>query len=173
MIEERNDALKNRMFYPIERYNFACKKFKDMNIADAGCGMGYGVKLLTDLKNRVLGIDISGEAVEYAISEYKVLAIRSDIQEFDYFGFEGVVCLEALCHLKEPERFLDRIKDKVIVISAPIDPNPNDGYIYRITNLNEEKFKELLSNWHIIDELRQNDNGQIYLTVYGVPKNIS
>lgn len=173
MIEERNDALKLGYKLPIERYSFACRQLIDIYIADAGCGMGYGTYMLQSAKNRVIGIDISKEAIKYAVSQYHIAALVGNIEKMDFTGFDAVVCLEALCHLQKPLEFLKHIQTKKVIISAPIDPNPDDGYKYRLWNISESEFRGWLSKWTIIDELLQSDGGQKYLTLYGIPKNIN
>lgn len=61
-----------------------------------------------------------------------------------------------MCHLKDPKSFIDnKIKAKELIISAPINPNPNDGYTYRLHNLSEQQFKDLFKDWCIIKEYRQ------------------
>lgn len=111
-MEERNDALKNGAKIPVARYAYACEKFQHMFLADAGCGYGYGTKMLTSTGNTVIGFDNSPEAIAYATDNYHVTAILADIQKKDFSEFEGVVCLEALCHLPEPRKFLKKIEGK-------------------------------------------------------------
>lgn len=162
-IEEQNDALKRNNRVALRRYEFAIKCLgKNKEIADIGCGMGYGSYMLRKAGNYVVGFDKSEEAIDYANENYKGVYTIMDIEETKIYGFDIGVCLECLCHLKSPQKFIDNLEVKELVISAAIDPKKNDGYIYRLWNLSEKQFKDLFKGWKIIDELRQKK----YLTIY-------
>lgn len=170
MVEERNDWLKRGANIPKSRYEWAALMLgRNKLIGDLGCGMGGGSKILRDAQNRVIGVDNSPEAVEYAKFEYKgdYLVGDMDKDDFNIFNFDAVVCLEALCHIVDPARFLHKLNVPEIVVSAPIDPNPNDGYHFRKHHLSEEKFKKMLYKWEIVDELWQKVGpGENYLVIY-------
>lgn len=170
-MEERNDALKCGAQVPLERYRFACDVLSPgMTVGDMGCGLGYGSKMLRDRGMDVIGLDNSEEAVEYARLNYPGTYIVCDLDKDDagLLSFDAVVCLEALCHLNNPVEFLDRLTAGEVVISAPIDPNPNDGYIYRKHHLSEAQFRGMIEKkWRIVRELRQNvGSGEQYLVVH-------
>ncbi len=52
------------------RYTFAVRLARGKRVLDAGCGAGYGSAELAGVAERVTGIDISAEAVEYARAHY-------------------------------------------------------------------------------------------------------
>jgi len=163
MHRERNDALKEKNKIALQRYQFAVKCLgKGKEIVDIGCGLGYGSHMLRKAGNNVVGFDKSEEAIAYANKHYPGVYTIMDVEEQKIYGFDIGVCLECLCHLKNPKKFIDSLEVKELVISAPIDPNPNDGYIFRLHNLSEKQFKRLLNGWKIINELRQKK----YLTLY-------
>jgi len=161
---ERNDALKINNKIAVERYKFAIQCLDDlMIIADLGCGMGYGTYLLKNVGHVVCGYDNSKEAIEYATKNYSGLYNVVDIEKHKIRGFDAIVCLETLCHLKDPKAFVDSLdKESEVIISAPIDPDPNDGYKFRRHNMSEKQFKGLFKGWKIIKEFRQKN----YLTIY-------
>ena len=164
--EEQNDALKRNNKVAVDRYRFAveCLSDRPRIIADFGCGMGYGTYLLLEGGHDVTGMDNSKDAIHYAQQNYSCLYDTVDIENIDLSGaiYNTVVCLETLCHLKKPQEFIDKLTIKELIISAPIDPDPNDGYIYRLHNLSEKQFKDMLKDWEIINEFRQKK----YLTIY-------
>ena len=170
---ERNDAIKQNNNIAIQRYQFAADCIGGTrNVLEIGCGLGYGSSILKGLFNTVTGIDKSTEAIEYAkanypMAEYKVVDVEND--EFDYFAFDVAIFFETLCHLKNPQKFIDKIKTKELVISAPRDRNPNDGYKWRLHNLSEQQFRDMLKDWDILRELNQKDK---YLVLYCKKKNI-
>lgn len=170
--EERNDALKRNNKVAIQRYKFAikCLKGEKRKIVDLGCGMGYGSHMLYLEGHNVLGIDNSEEAIGYARKNYERRKFgceffKGDLNIDSYINLnnnEVVVCIETLCHLKDPQKFINSLVVKDLIISAPIDPDPNDGYPWRLHNFSEEQFKGLFNDWVIIKEFRQRK----YLTLY-------
>lgn len=166
---EQNDALKDNNKIALQRYNFAieCLGSEPKKVLDCGCGMGYGSFMLMNAGHFVTGIDKSEKAIEYAkinyssFGNYGVTDIEkiSTIEDYD---FDAVICLEVLCHLIDPQEFINKLKVEELIISAPIDPDPDDGYFYRLHNLSEREFKSILIDWKIIKEFRQKK----YLTIY-------
>jgi SAM-dependent methyltransferase len=171
MIQERNDALKDNNKGPVRRYEFAAKCLSGplRTMVDAACGMGYGSKILGEFGHRILGLDKSPEAIKYAEENYGKPGISfyvCDLEAEPLPQCDAVVCLETLCHLKDPQKFIDGLPGKELVISAPVNPNPNDGYFYRLHHLSPERFREMLHDWEIIDEYFQGNLASKYLTIY-------
>ena len=162
MIEEQNDALKRRIKVAVNRYQFAVDCLgTGKRIIDLASGMGYGSYLLSMAGNSVVGVDRSIKAVEYAKIHYPGEYIVDDLETMEIGEFDAGVCMEALCHLVNPQKFKDKLNFKELVISSPIDPG-NDGYYYRLHNLSEDSFKGMFKGWKIIKEFKQKK----YLTLY-------
>jgi len=166
---ERNDPYQKRGISApqAQRYLFAAKMLDKFNtVADLGCGYGYGVKILTDNGFDIIGMDYSDDAIDTAYDRYGGRYIKVDLNDLSLRGFKNAVCLETLCHLQNPAVFLDLTSVEQLVVSAPIDPDPNDGYIYRKHNYSEKEFLNLFKDkWQIIEELRQT-YGVTYLTLF-------
>jgi len=162
--EEQNDIIQRQIREAVKRYYFAmdCLANRDLWVADLGCGMGGGTYLIKSAGYNVAGFDKSEKAIAYAEKNYPGEYHVLDLEEEDVEGFDIGVCLEVLCHLKEPQKFIDRLKVDELIVSAPIDPNPNDGYIYRLHNLSQEQFEDMFKKWKIIDRFRQKK----YLTLH-------
>ena len=73
----------------LARYNFA-KSFikKSDRVLDCACGSGYGSKLLIDRASKVIGVDISNEAISFAKNYYKDENIEFYEQSIDDLAFE-------------------------------------------------------------------------------------
>jgi len=173
-IEERNDALKRGAKIPLARYEFADRVLpKDILVGDIGCGTGYGRTILENGRD-VVGLD-KPKVVEQARIDYpgEYLEIDLDDKDIASYEFAAAVCLETLLHLKEPEKFLSKLECKHLVISAPIDTDPDDGYIYRLHNVSEDQFKKMLiGKWIIKDELWQHcGEKENYLVIYAKSSN--
>jgi len=173
-IEEQNDALKAENRIALKRYEFAIKcldRRTNKKIVDIGCGMGYGCQMLRDAgyKN-VVGIDDNNTALLYANENYPGTYINRNIEDTEILGYDIGICLEVLCHLHKPGKFLDSLELEELIISAAIDPDPNDGYFYRIHNLSEKHFMGLLQKggWLISDVLDQKKYMTIHATRFPI-----
>lgn len=81
------------------------------NVLDAGCGVGYGAQSLARVASRVVGIDVSLEAVDYAASRYSapnLWFLVADVEHlpFKAEAFDVVCCFEVIEHLGKPEQLL-------------------------------------------------------------------
>lgn len=133
----------------LARYAFAAQFAHGRDVLDVGCGVGYGSQWLGKSGARsVLGIDISGEAIEHAQHNYFHPAVRFKAQDASAIeagdGFDLVTCFELIEHIEQQALVLDRIKtalrpDGVLVISTP---RPLDD-IRTHFHVHEMSFEEL------------------------------
>jgi SAM-dependent methyltransferase len=113
----------------LKRYVFARPWCIDKFVLDAGCGTGYGTAYLAESARRVIGVDLSDEALAYARGHYRapnVEFLAADLQELAFPGnsFDAVVSFETIEHLERPEAFVDHAarvlkRDGVFVVSTP------------------------------------------------------
>lgn len=76
---ERMDATveifdpKRREFH-LDRYRFAARQVQGRKVLDCACGTGYGVRLLREIGGAasVVGIDVDGKAIAYAMQRHQV-----------------------------------------------------------------------------------------------------
>src|SRR3990167_11399605 len=122
-------------------------------VMDAGCGSGYGDSILLNSCSRVLGIDRSPEAIEYA----SWASEKTDMSRVEYIvadlanlpmerllsvdAFDGVVCIEAIEHMRTEEQnnFLASIK-KIL--------KPEDGKFIVTTPVRNIIFGSLKTPYH-------------------------
>ncbi len=125
----------------LERYRFAADHLQSGATLDIACGVGYGSRLLADLRPddmRVLGVDLSPEAVRYAEERYgeeRVSFVCHDAMTFrSNEPFDNIVSLETIEHLPDPAGFVDNLLTMlrpggVFVASVPttpsVDANPH------------------------------------------------
>ncbi len=111
---------------------------------EIGCGEGFVTKHIHDLGFRVIGADISDEALRIAKKMFpEIEFLNIDIYEVDKFGkWDLIVCCEVLEHLNEPERALKVMKkaSNYMLISVPNEP------FFRIANLCRLKYLKHLGN---------------------------
>lgn len=155
------DILK-RNIYVVARYeivmNLIGKEIRNKTILDVGCGDGVLSWMLANRGAKVVGIDISKEAIAFAKERCKniqglkfVIASAYEIpfrnQSYDY-----VVCSEVAEHLSEPVRMISEIRRAwnekgKIIISTPIKltQRPLDRMHYK--EFFEEEFEGLLKRY--------------------------
>jgi ubiquinone/menaquinone biosynthesis C-methylase UbiE len=111
-------------------YVFAEQFIKGKTVLEDGCGSGYGAYyLITKGAKKVIGIDISQQAVDYAGEKYSNDNIEFNVMSVTELGFEDetfdvVTSFQVIEHLKEPQKYLSEIKrvsknNAVILISTP------------------------------------------------------
>jgi 2-polyprenyl-3-methyl-5-hydroxy-6-metoxy-1,4-benzoquinol methylase len=95
------------------RYRFALEHVRGKRVLDAGCGVGWGSKLLIEAgAAKVVGVDISEEAIEDCRRRVPDVEFRlGDLMELpvDDDAFDVVVCFEALEHTSDTSRTLDEL----------------------------------------------------------------
>jgi SAM-dependent methyltransferase len=125
----------------LDRYRFAARHCRPGRVLDIACGVGYGSRLLGDLRRddvSVLGVDLSEDAVRYAGEHYgdaRVSFRQSDAMAFrSDEPFDTIVSLETIEHLPDPAGFVDNIlrllrPGGMFVASVPttpsVDANPH------------------------------------------------
>lgn len=147
------------------RYTFAKQLVKpSYQILDAGCGVGYGTKELVIGKSNVkaTGIDISHEAIHYAVEHYGTSGCYFNVMNLEELtlekeSFDLVVCFEVIEHLHQPEKFLSSIaslikKDGFFVVSTPnkkmySDAIPGYNNPYHVKEYYLDEFMEMLSGY--------------------------
>lgn len=101
----------------LTRYQFATKYAENKFVLDLGCGTGYGSFELA--KNRkvkkIIGIDNSKEAIDYAKKHYQNRNLEFRIGDVSNLDFPDgsadiIIAFEIIEHLKEPDKFLEEIK---------------------------------------------------------------
>ena len=124
----------------LERYRFAAQHCAPGRVLDIACGVGYGSRLLADLREdiSVLGVDLSADAVRYASEHYgddRVSFRQADAMTFrSDQRFDAIVSLETIEHLPDPRGFVDNTLAMLrpggtFVASVPttpsVDANPH------------------------------------------------
>ena len=142
----------------IARYHLACQFVRPGDtVLDVACGLGYGSAILAAGSQavRVVGIDSSASAVEYARDCFGGAADRApadpgdrdegsprpiefgagdaaDLSRFGEASIDVVVSFETLEHLAEPGRFLDEARRVLrpggrLILSVPNDWTDQTG----------------------------------------------
>jgi SAM-dependent methyltransferase len=129
IIPESTDPSDRSLQEHLERYRTALRFVEPGDtVVDAGCGVGYGSAMLAEGAKRVIGLDVSAEALEHARTRFPRPNLefrRLDLDEEEIPECDVLVALECIEHLERPEEFLSRAlarTARLAVISTPVTP---------------------------------------------------
>jgi SAM-dependent methyltransferase len=112
------------------RYHFAAELVAGREVLDIACGSGYGSALLARQARRVVGADISTEAIEHARVQYGA-TLNLEFRQADCAAlpfsdacFDAVVSFETIEHIEAQAVFLDEVRrvlrpDGLFILSSP------------------------------------------------------
>jgi SAM-dependent methyltransferase len=113
----------------LKRYEFARRYCTGADVLDAGCGVGYGTAFLAEQAGRVVGVDLSEQAIAYARGRYALANVEFVVGDVAALplsddSFDAVCAFETIEHLPEPVCFLREVKrvlrpGGVFVVSTP------------------------------------------------------
>jgi len=114
----------------LQRYVFARKFVRDSFVLDVACGVGYGSNYLSRWASRVVGGDLSSEAIQRGkkYSERRenleLIVLDGTRLPFKDSAFDVVLSIETIEHIKEYERLLQEyvrvLKEQgTLVLSTP------------------------------------------------------
>jgi 2-polyprenyl-3-methyl-5-hydroxy-6-metoxy-1,4-benzoquinol methylase len=151
----------------LERYEFAKKHLVPGTVLDIACGVGYGTVLLagSHMVTRVVGVDVSGQAIRYASQHYnheRASYVCSSAHEFkSEEAFDNIVSLETIEHLDHPNEFFSRLVALLkpggrLVASAPVTPSV-DANPHHKSNFSARTFARLGTSHSLrpVDTLKQ------------------
>jgi SAM-dependent methyltransferase len=151
----------------LARYWWATRFVSGKRVLDAGCGTGYGSKILARGGGEVVGVDIDstaldaardsgGESVTFEVADARALPFADG--EFDV-----AVCFEVIEHVKDPESILDELRrvirpDGLLVASSPNrDVYPPGNPHHKHEFLPDELAEALGSRFAHVRLVRQHD----------------
>jgi ubiquinone/menaquinone biosynthesis C-methylase UbiE len=113
----------------VARYRFA-NHYARGRVLDIACGTGYGCKMLLNrATTRIVGIDISQDAISLASKPYKddrIAFMVGNILDIELpNGSQDVItCFETIEHVKEPETAISELcrvlnPNGILIISTP------------------------------------------------------
>ena len=97
-------------------YAFAKKFIENSFVLDNGCGTGYGsYYLITNGARKVVGVDISRDAVEYAKKRYKFNNLYYEVRDATKLNFENntfdvLTSFQVIEHIADVDAYLTEIK---------------------------------------------------------------
>ena len=137
------------------RYMFASQFVKSKVVLDSGCGTGYGSHLLLQKgAKKVIGTDISNDAVEYCKEKYPEENLEFKVDDCTKSNFEDkifdvIVSFEVIEHLKDAGLFLNEVKrllksDGTFIVSTPNKRTYDTENPFHIHEFYEGEFRSFL-----------------------------
>lgn len=150
----------------VARYEFVAKQLAPKSrVLDLACGIGYGSQMLAKAGHRVIGVDVSAEAIAYAEEYYSHPNVTfecraaEDLNADELGTFDAVVSFETIEHLAEPAWVLSHWSHYARTLYASV-PNeevfPHAGRVkFHHRHYTRAQFSDLLSSngwkpaeWH-------------------------
>jgi ubiquinone/menaquinone biosynthesis C-methylase UbiE len=144
----------------LHRYALALEFVEEKYVLDIASGEGYGSNLLAQKAKRVIGVDISKEAVEFASQKYERSNLEFRYGTADRIPVEDksvdiVVSFETLEHHHKHDEMMREIKrilkaDGILIMSTPdksiyekrCPDNP-----FHLKEITFDEFKELINKY--------------------------
>lgn len=137
----------------VARYEFARSMLVPGSVLDLACGAGYGTAILAAPQHitRVVGVDISEDAIAYAIQHYtgeRLSFLCSSATAFKPSdGFDNVVSLETLEHIDNPHLLFAHLVSLLrpggrLIASVPVTPSV-DANPHHKSNFSARTFYDL------------------------------
>jgi len=156
MIPEQSDM--QTFWEHIYRYRFALPYVKGKRVLDIACGEGYGTSaLLMGGAKKVIGVDISREACDFAKAKYKVDARVGSAEEIPLSdnSVDVIISFETIEHLEHPVKFLQESlrvlsNNGVLLISTPnkaLFDNRGDNH-FHINEMSKSEFVLTISKYY-------------------------
>lgn len=154
----------------LHRYSIATEFSKNKSVLDIACGEGYGSMLLAKNSARVVGADISEEAVNHAKNKYikenlGFIQCSAENIPIECNSIELVISFETIEHVDDHIKMLSEIKrilkeKGILIISSPDKICNTDlkeyENPYHIHELYEKEFKDLINkNFKYVKFLKQ------------------
>lgn len=142
----------------LQRYIFASPFCQGKIILDIACGVGYGSNnLIESGAKKVVGVDISRDAIGYAKSNYQKDELEFVVSDgialpFPEDMFDIIVSFETIEHIYDYKKYLSECKrvlktNGILICSTPINfpfkkPNP-----HHTKEFNVDEFSKLLMKY--------------------------
>jgi 2-polyprenyl-3-methyl-5-hydroxy-6-metoxy-1,4-benzoquinol methylase len=141
-------------------------------VANAACSCNYGYEYLKRDGRLVIGFDRNPDGLSQARRDGFSLVVDKDIQEETFDGFDAIVSLETIEHLKDPYAFVKGWSKTVkeCVISVPCIPTKhfNEWHLHDFT---QEDARKLVrdAGFTVVSEAFQDEDGlpkPTYMLIY-------
>ena len=139
-------------------YFYVSKKFghKDKVCLDYGCGSGYGTNILSGAFLKVIGVDVSIDAIDFCVKSFPkrnllFYPLNTEKRPFDEATFDLICSFQVLEHVstEELQRYLNFIWEMLkaggkAILTTPNSHNYYRGYSGNVHHVHEYSYAELV-----------------------------
>jgi 2-polyprenyl-3-methyl-5-hydroxy-6-metoxy-1,4-benzoquinol methylase len=147
-------------------YVHASRLVEGKAVLDIGCNTGYGTNILSARTKSIVGVDVSGRAIEMAKRKYgtklSFQLVDGERLPFDDGSFDVVTGFQLIEHLVEYDSFMNEVKrvlapGGIAVFTTPnsllrLDPGMKPWNEFHVREFNSEELQETLAKH--FDEVR-------------------
>lgn len=119
LLEENCKSLEDYLLFLRHKkaYQFVSQYCRNKYVLDYGCGLGYGAALISTHANKVMGIDINKDAIDYCNKKHRLANLHFQQVDSNVFPlpfgdnlFDIVVSFQVIEHVSEVSKYLVEIK---------------------------------------------------------------
>ena len=166
----------------ITRYESIAHLLKDKVVLDIASGSGYGSYIMAESAQKVIGVEIDQDSVDYATRNYGRKNIEFKLGSAEEIPLKDasvdvVVTFETIEHIENYRKFLREIKrvlkpDGFAIVSTPNDPEFPEGNHFHLHEFEEEELQNELAayfkyqkmsyqyTWMMAATMKQEDAGK-------------
>lgn len=139
----------------LNRYYFALAFGRDKVVLDIACGSGYGSNILSSKAKKVIGVDISEDAIFYANKHYKkenLQYIKMPIEALKLDDkVDVIISFETIEHIKNEKAYFEAIEELlsekgIFIVSTPLAEidGQSKSNLYHVNEFTMDRFKKTL-----------------------------
>lgn len=153
----------------ISRYLSITDVVKGKTVLDVACGTGYGSQMLSRYATKVIGVDYSEEAINYAKKNYphnNLSYLQDDAEKLSSIkdsSMDVVVSMETIEHLHNPEKFVKQVKRilkprGLFIVSTPNDEEYREGNDFHVHEFTLHELRGLIDKYFKTSEYYYQSN---------------
>ncbi len=155
---------KTQCLMHLNRYRKILPFAEQKNVLDAGCGYGYGTKMIASKAKKVVALDISKEAIEYARKKYNsrnIEYICEDLNNINLSNFDKsdiAIIFEVLEHINNPQNIIRKLRQNMnlggyLFLSVPNGKRINDSNPFHVNKFDKNEIIDLLGDFFNVEKI--------------------
>lgn len=167
----------------LNAYEEAAKMARGKKVLEIGCNTGYGTKLLSRACRRIIGVDLSANALKVAAEEYSgenvdYLLVDGLKLPFTDGEFELIISFQVIEHISNYNTYLSELKrvlsaNGTAIFTTPnarvrLDPGMKPWNEFHVREFSAEELGQLLLDWFPKVEIQGlSASEEVYYVEYG------